>query len=342
MHQVAPVPADDAGATLTRNRSQAEDMLGVERIGLFAYIMETAAYSLLVSIAPVLASVAVYVLGDGRAMYRDMLLDYGSTFYAPEEYRNITTRAPGSEANLYFQDGVDLSHAGNEAMKDSYALGAWMFQTWFLMHGLLGVFVFQPSRAGVAATALLTMLLFIPAGQLQVVMQARILKLGSSTTSDDTAKSAGLIIVLLQLFGIPLIKLTSWAFTDRKGGALKLYGLLLLDNVIAAIVTQAYSWFMLARFTAGDASLVELLLLRTVLHTAFISLTTSFHGWLHHHLVEDFGTLLQRLASKPRTLTRHVQESRFIVRPWFTSVGQPFSRTTGERCKRLPRAYRKR
>jgi hypothetical protein len=210
------------------------------------------------------------------------------------------------------------------------------------MHGLLGVFVFQPSRAGVAATALLTMLLFIPAGQLQVVMQARILKLGSSTTSDDTAKSAGLIIALLQLFGIPLIKLTSWAFTDRKGGALKLYGLLLLDNVIAAIVAGAYSWFMLARFTAGDASLVELLLLRTVLHTAFISLTTSFHGWLHHHLVEDFGTLLQRLASKPRTLTRHVQESRFIVRPWFTSFGQSFSHTTGERCKRLPRAYRKR
>ena len=76
----------------TRRRSLDSDMVGVPQLSLVSFVLETGAYSLLATCLPVLMSLTLFILSEKGYAQEHMLLEHGSTYYNPVEYRNLTVR----------------------------------------------------------------------------------------------------------------------------------------------------------------------------------------------------------------------------------------------------------
>jgi len=189
------------------------------------YIMETGMCSLLVCVPPCLYSLYFHTMtteGFEDSWSATQLLERGSTYFNPIEYRNLTvhTSRPAL-ADDFYQDGVNLED--DETLKNIVVASSISVSVIFGVRFVEAVFMFKPSRAGVGATAAFSTALFAVNAVIFNHIVAQLYKDGGRV---DVDRRLAVLMALLLAVGGPLIRVLAWAFSSipeikEKGSACK-------------------------------------------------------------------------------------------------------------------------
>jgi hypothetical protein len=265
-------------------------MEGVVRPSISGFILETGFYSLLICILPFCYSFLEYKLkgGGGEHVASEILRDRGSVYGHPLEIRNLTVVAEdSSSSSAFYVEPFNLSDDPT-----AYYLSLFGCITVCMVFGCRfvdGIFMFRPSKAGIAASCSVTALFWV------VCASALMGKISEDAVhGEGTGASTGYLLVFVAciIIGTPLIRVCARAWTTDpavKGSLIRCFALFFIDEMSVGIIFGSYKFIILALFVDSETSLPARLLLRSVAHLTAFTLAISYSGWMHHQVVEQLG-----------------------------------------------------
>ena len=194
-------------------------MSGVQQISVLSYMTETGLCSLIVCVLPVL-----YSFYTGATTTKDswvstrQLHERGSTYLNPIEYRNLTVRAVRpSTFDSFFQDGIDVDD--DKTLKDLLVVSSIVFNLSIVLRFVGAVFMFQPSKVGLAFTTTYAMLL----SAVGSVIYYHIMVENYEDGAQANTLSQQAILACLSVISCPLIRVIARSFStkEKKGNACK-------------------------------------------------------------------------------------------------------------------------
>jgi len=141
-------------------RSDSPIMADIDQMPLTSFIFETALYSLLVCVIPLLMSLDVSTMSAASGWELYLLTDHGSTYASP--FQNVIFRANSPNmASLFYQGTLDLTDY--PAWQATVDVCVGMSTLNFIMRYVDAVFMFQPSVKGLAVSGVFTLAIWVAA-----------------------------------------------------------------------------------------------------------------------------------------------------------------------------------